>query len=257
MRLEVIGAGLGKSAQVEPLIQQPAFRKATRNMALAFAAADAALAVIDRETLPAHAPENALVLGTCFGELDTTREFLDGFYEQKLARPLLFQSSLHNATTGFLAIQLKLTGPSFTLTRGVSSGLAALELAAALCSSGACKTCLVLSVEARITGLETLLRPHQVQNEDDGAAALLIGVEGAAAALGAVPRAHLENADTLVPGFAGDFEVDATPQLAAPLATCPVNHLATSLLGSDAAQGQLDLQGHTEPRVLRWRRVAP
>jgi acetyl-CoA acetyltransferase len=254
MRLEVIGAGLGSANQVDALIQQPAFRKATRNMALAFAATEAALSTIARERLQVHAAQNALVLGTCFGELDTTREFLDGFYEQKLARPLLFQSSLHNATTGFLAIQLKLTGPSFTLTRGASSGLAALELAATLCSSGVCKTCLVLSVEAHITGLEPLLQGHQSSGADEGAAALLIGAEGAAATLGAVPRAYLENADILVPGLAGDCEVDTTAQLAAPLAACPVTQLAAQLASSTATRGQLPLQGGVE-RVLGWRRA--
>jgi acetyl-CoA acetyltransferase len=254
MKLAVFGLGLGAAHHVEALIETPAFRKATRNMALAFAAADAALSTIDRVQLQAQTSENALVLGTCFGELDTTREFLDGFYEQNLARPLLFQSSLHNATTGFLAIQLKLTGPSFTLTRGASSGLAALELAASLCSIDMCKTALVLSVEARITGLEPLLHSHGARGADEGAAALLIGVEGAAAALGATPVAYLENADALVPGHAGDSDLDATTQLAAPLATCPVTQLATQLLGATAAEGQLPLQG--EPgRVLRWRRA--
>ncbi len=255
MNLEVIGAGLGAAEQVDALLAKPAFRKATRNMTLAFAAADAALSRLNRENLHAVAAENALVLGTCFGELDTTREFLDGFYEQRLARPLLFQSSLHNATTGFLAIQLKLTGPSFTVTRGAGSGLAALELAATLCSSGMCQTCMVLSVEARITGLEPLLQPHQSSQADDGAAALLIGIEGAAQRLGSVPWAFLEEVDTLVPGFAGDSEVDAVPNLAAPLARCPVTQLAAALQKSDAARGQLALSGGTPERVLSWRRA--
>lgn len=254
MNLEVIGAGLGTAEQVDALLAKPAFRKATRNMTLAFAAADAALSRLNRENLHAVAAQNALVLGTCFGELDTTREFLDGFYEQRLARPLLFQSSLHNATTGFLAIQLKLTGPSFTVTRGVGSGLAALELAATLCSSGMCQTCLVLSVEAHITGLEPLLQPHQ-SSADDSAAAVLLGVEGAAQRLASVPWAFLEDVDTLVPGFAGDSEVDAVPNLAAPLAGCPVTQLAAAVLHSDAKQGQLPLQNGSHERAVRWRRA--
>lgn len=254
MMLEVIGAGLGTPEQVNALIEKPAFRKSTRNMALAFAAVDAALSSVDRQTLQARAADTAFVLGTCFGELDTTREFLDGFYEQRLARPLLFQSSLHNATTGFIAIQHKLMGPSFTVTRGASSGLAALELAATLCRSGLCKACLVLSVDAKVTGVEALLSPPQSARLNDGAAALLIGLEGTASGLGVLPRAHLAGADALVPGSAGDSEVDTIAELAAPLTACPVTQLACGILDAEASGGSLALPVG-DSRSLSWRRA--
>jgi acetyl-CoA acetyltransferase len=254
MMLEVIGAGLGTVEQVAALIERPAFRKSTRNMALAFAAVDAALSAVDRETLQVRAADTAFVLGTCFGELDTTREFLDGFYEQRLARPLLFQSSLHNATTGFIAIQHKLTGPSFTVTRGASSGLAALELAATLCSGGLCKACLVLSVDARVTGVEALLPQPQSSRLNDGAAAVLIGLEGTASALGVSPRAHLVGADALIPGSAGDSEVDTLAALAAPLSACPVTQLAYGILETQATGGSFELPAG-DSRSLSWRRA--
>jgi 3-oxoacyl-(acyl-carrier-protein) synthase len=257
--LEVLGVGVGTAEQVAPLAALPAFRKATRNMALAFAAADAAVDTVVRERLQARAPEIGLVLGSCFGELDTTREFLDGVYENGLARPVLFQSSLHNATTGFIAIQMQLTGPSFTVSRGSSSGLGALELCASLCFSGLCKACLVLSVEARVAELEPLFQAAQLQGTADqlrrgneGAAAVLLGGSGTAREMGLSPVAILEGVEALVPGSGGELAFDPEAGIDMPLNHCPVTELAQAIGSGEAQAGQL-----TDPaaRGVSWRRT--
>jgi hypothetical protein len=88
-----------------------------------------------------------LVLNSGFGELESTGGFLQALSETGLARPLLFQNSLHNSTTGFLAIQLGILGPVLTINHREEGGFQAFEAASVLIQSGQCQSCLVVTVE--------------------------------------------------------------------------------------------------------------
>ncbi|MES2855744.1 MAG: beta-ketoacyl synthase chain length factor [Bdellovibrionota bacterium] len=96
-----------------------------------------------------------LVLNSGFGELESTGDFLKAFSETGLARPLLFQNSLHNSTTGFLAIRLGLQGPVLTVNHREEGGRHAFETAETLIRAGTCEACLVVSVETVPAQFET------------------------------------------------------------------------------------------------------
>ncbi|RYZ87050.1 MAG: hypothetical protein EOP06_13375 [Proteobacteria bacterium] len=99
--------------EIELEKMDPAFRRATRNMALATLVTEKVL-----ESLPVHVQKDEIsfVVGTHFGEIDSTLEFLHGCYELNTARPILFQNSLHNSTLGFVSMRLGLTGPAMTVS---------------------------------------------------------------------------------------------------------------------------------------------
>jgi len=90
------------------------------------ALADAALALT-----AAEAEEAGAVVGTAFGNLAESEEFLRGLFARGPARanPLTFPNSVLNAAAGYVAIDLGLRGPNFTVCRGEASGEAALAVA--------------------------------------------------------------------------------------------------------------------------------
>ena len=49
------------------------------------------------------------------GELESTFEFLKGVSQRELARPFLFQNSLHHSTNGFTSQKFKLMGPTYSI----------------------------------------------------------------------------------------------------------------------------------------------
>jgi 3-oxoacyl-[acyl-carrier-protein] synthase II len=87
---------------------------------------DAALALT-----AAEAEEAGAVVGTAFGNLAESEEFLRGLFAKGPARanPLTFPNSVLNAAAGYVAIDLGLRGPNFTVCRGEASGEAALAVA--------------------------------------------------------------------------------------------------------------------------------
>jgi 3-oxoacyl-(acyl-carrier-protein) synthase len=88
-----------------------------------------------------------------------------------MARPLLFQSSLHNGTLGFLSIELGITGPSFTVSQHVQTREESIALGKSLIEMGMVERCLVVVVEA----FSPELRPAMEGNLIDGAEAFLLG----------------------------------------------------------------------------------
>jgi 3-oxoacyl-[acyl-carrier-protein] synthase II len=90
------------------------------------ALADAALALT-----AAEAEEAGVVIGTAFGNLVESEQFLRGLFAKgpALANPLTFPNLVLNAPAGYVAIDLGLRGPSFTVCRGEASGEAALAVA--------------------------------------------------------------------------------------------------------------------------------
>ena len=90
------------------------------------ALADAAL------ELAGSAAESAgVVVGTAFGNLSESEDFLRGLFAKgpALANPLTFPNLVLNAPTGYVAIDLGLRGPNLTVVRGEASGESALALA--------------------------------------------------------------------------------------------------------------------------------
>lgn len=90
------------------------------------AVGDAAL-----ELAGAVAESTGVVVGTAFGNLSESEDFLRGLFAKGPARanPLTFPNLVLNAPTGYIAIDLGIRGPNLTVVRGEASGEAALALA--------------------------------------------------------------------------------------------------------------------------------
>lgn len=100
--------------EIQDYVENPTFRKASSNMALASLAC---AKLLERHTL-VDKQELSFVLGTAFGEVASSLGFLKTQKEEGIARPNLFQNSLHNSTLGFVTIHLGLTGPAVTVSAG-------------------------------------------------------------------------------------------------------------------------------------------
>lgn len=191
MKLHVLAAGTARGKDLSKFAALPDFRKATANMVKCYAAI---------EPMLEHFPKlegAGLVLGSSYGELAVTTEFLNTLETQGIARPLLFQNSLHNATLGFLAIRLGITGPSMTVSHRHFTGENCLEAASLLLGSGT-PLCLVFSVESRVSELGPAMRQNypSVVELGEGAAALLLATEETARASGRPTLAVIDSVDT-------------------------------------------------------------
>ncbi|NJL25768.1 MAG: hypothetical protein HC902_11725 [Calothrix sp. SM1_5_4] len=173
--------------EIKTKVLPPSWRKATRNMILATLAMEQALAVAPGAAAAISAfGEGALIVGTNSGELETSADFLTTWSRMKMARPVLFQNSLHNATAGFAAIRFGLTGPSLTVSSGESTPGECLRLADDLLREGMCRACLVTLVEVH-KALADLIEVEV----GEGAVSLLLTDASTAAARGWTVRAEL------------------------------------------------------------------
>lgn len=170
-----MGRGKFDGGELEGFPVPPAWRKATRNMMMATASIERALSAVPGWMERAH-DDTGLVLGSNSGELETSSEFLITLSRTKVARPVLFQNSLHNATTGFASIHYKLTGPTFSVSSGKAMPREALSLAVSLLRENLCRACLVTLVEGH-----KLLSGFIQQEVAEGAATLLLANEDFAA----------------------------------------------------------------------------
>jgi hypothetical protein len=114
--------------------------------------------------------ELGLVLGSVSGELETTADFHLTLSRDNLARPLLFQNSLHNAMTGFVSIAQRLRGPTMTVSAGARTPMESLHMAETLMNESLCKMCLVSLVEVNLRMTELLHFPPV----SEGACSLLV-----------------------------------------------------------------------------------
>lgn len=178
MKILLMGYGRFAARDLEGYAVPPQWRKATRNMMTATLSMERALAHVPGWMERAH-EETGLVLGSNSGELETSSEFLTTLSRTKVARPLLFQNSLHNATTGFASIHYKLTGPTFSVSSGAQLPLESLEMARSLLSEGICRACLVTLVE-----VNRMLAGYIQQDVNEGAATVLLATDEFAAELG-------------------------------------------------------------------------
>lgn len=170
-RVFLLSSGIASDPSV--FASEVRYRKATRNMILANNSMEKTLAGISAESLLA---ECGLVFGSSHGELEVTMNFLRTLAESGLARPILFQNSLHNSTTGYLTMTWKIQGPMITVSNRHFTGEDTLETAMCLLRQGSCRFCLTTAVEARVTELCEPLRDTRLraQYSGEGAATLLL-----------------------------------------------------------------------------------
>lgn len=108
--------------------QNPVYRKATRNMLAADYVCQQVLKNFDRNSKN----DLGFILGTRFGELTSTLEFLTAFDEGRPLSPIHFQNSLHNSTLGFICINNQLTGPALTVSCGSNTEKSLMDTAEAI-----------------------------------------------------------------------------------------------------------------------------
>ncbi len=169
----LMGAGYSSESAVERIRMLPEFRKATRNMAMAYASLETLVAGMPAEVLRA----TGLVFGSSHGELETTKEFLKTLAEQKVARPILFQNSLHNSTVGFLAMKLGITAPTVTLSNGMHTAEDVFEAARMLLLDGMLDTVFVTVADGVVPELRSVMEMNHGPSGmglGEGAATLLM-----------------------------------------------------------------------------------
>jgi 3-oxoacyl-[acyl-carrier-protein] synthase II len=108
---------LADTAPLETYLNKRPLRRIDRFSRLALlgafqAMADADLGGVDPNRI-------GLVIGSGYGALTTTFKFLDSVLDDgdACASPTAFSNSVHNAAAAHISIQLKLTGPSLTLSQ--------------------------------------------------------------------------------------------------------------------------------------------
>jgi hypothetical protein len=169
----LIDAGFATESEVERIRMLPDFRKATRNMAMAFSSLEKLVAGIPADVLV----DTGLVFGSSHGELETTKEFLKTLAEQKIARPILFQNSLHNSTVGFLAMKLGITAPTVTLSNGMHTAEDVFEAARVLLIDGMLDSVFVTVADGVVPELRRVMEMNHSPSGmglGEGAATLLM-----------------------------------------------------------------------------------
>lgn len=125
-----VDSSILKLEEIKGFQDDPNYRRATSNMILAHQAC----AQILNNNPHIKKYDLSFVLGTAFGEVESSLNFLKTYKEEGLARPHLFQNSLHNSTLGFVTLQLGLTGPSITVSQGAETQIASERVASTLLS---------------------------------------------------------------------------------------------------------------------------
>ena len=196
MRIAILGTGTSNHHKLDPFTEiklKPSFRKASLNMKMGYQSIREACRNFS------HLDECGFVLGTSYGEIENTKEFLKNFATTGVARPILFQSSLHNGTLGFLALELSIFGPTFTVSQHHFTGEHALSLGIDLIRGGLVPACLVTTVDimspALLSILERMYPPHLKWK--DGAASFIISTETKAKEWGIKPLAFLDSVECM------------------------------------------------------------
>jgi 3-oxoacyl-[acyl-carrier-protein] synthase II len=122
-------------------------------------------------TLEGSAAEAAgVVVGTAFGNLSESEDFLRGLFAKgpALANPLTFPNLVLNAPTAYVAIDLGIRGPNLTVVRGEASGEAALALAFDTIVSGQSDVILAGGVDELAPVLRQIYADLKLLSPDDG-----------------------------------------------------------------------------------------
>ena len=166
MDLKILGQSIVMLDELKDFKAPPAWRKATQNMMLVCAAIERALMPLKSEFDKSRA-DFALILETSSGEVGASAEFIRDWSQSRLARPVLFQNSLHNATTGFASIVFGITAPTLTISARSEE---ALRTAETLLRGGLCRFCIIATAEVH-KKLAVLADKNDLQ---EGAAALIV-----------------------------------------------------------------------------------
>lgn len=182
--------GAGHCSDTQNFVSDPRFRKATRNMMMAFGAAQKAIAGFEGALT-----DCGFILGSSHGELEVTLQFLKTFAESATARPLLFQNSLHNSTAGFVSLSWRFTGPMLTVSNCYFSGEDAIDAGILMLNENQCRFCLVVGVEAKVPELIPGLLDAGLQNENwgEGAGAVLLASPQGVKDLKAKPLGEIDS----------------------------------------------------------------
>jgi 3-oxoacyl-(acyl-carrier-protein) synthase len=187
---------------------RPELRKATEQMLWAFAAASSCLEGVEyRESL-------GLVVGSSQGELETTKEYFRAYGREGVARPFLFQNSLHHSTAGMLSQLFGIRGAAATVSDAFFSGESALELAGSFLASGQCERCVVVGVDTLVPDLAPGVRARYPEGfvPGEGAAAVLLSSTSTGALAEIEAITFKKGAAALPP--AGFYDADAIERLA-------------------------------------------
>ena len=142
-----------------------------------------ALAVA-RQALGTHPVAGmGLIVGTGYGGLQATVDFLEGIAVRNagFGSPTAFHQSVHHSPAGQISLALKITGPSLTCTSREVSSEAALRQGLDLLAMRRCQTVLVVCSDEVVPALESAFKSFGAPwVPSEGAAAVLLGVEGGA-----------------------------------------------------------------------------
>ena len=207
MKLAVLSTALLKEVDLSVGADRPEFRKATRKMKYCLGVAELTLKRLPENLL--HQLQDieyknmCTILGTSMGEIEVTREFLVTLDQSGMARPILFQNSLHNAVNGFITMALGLRGPSITVSHRFMTSENALESAQLLMSPShpfGLVICSEIIVEDFMPGYSKIY-PQGVKLRD-GASAVFLATEDAVEKLGLEPLGWIKE---ITPGARGVF----------------------------------------------------
>jgi len=179
MTVGVLGAGVMRPADLAAEQIPPAWRKATRNMMLAVKSMERALLQAPM-LMERRRSGLGLIVGTNSGEIETSAEFITTLARSNMARPVLFQNSLHNATAGFASIHFGLTGPVFTLSDCERTPVEAVHLARVLLHEGLCSAVMITLVE-----VHKVMADYIGETLSEGACTLILGTPDFAFEMGA------------------------------------------------------------------------
>ncbi len=195
----VAAVGTAKKYECVDMDRDPSFRKATLPMMMAWRAVNKAL---DSVTAEAHSEDDkrnerknwGLVFGTSHGELAVTKDFLVTLATKGLARPILFQNSLHHSTLGFISLKLGISGPGITVSNHFFSGEDAVSTAIDLIEGGHCDVAVTVAVDTLVAGLEAALGQYYPGGhiKEEGAGCLIIANAAGLKRINAKPLAAFD-----------------------------------------------------------------
>ena len=195
----VAAVGTAKRNECVDMDRDPSFRKATLPMMMAWQALNKALKSVTTEArsddeIRANRKDWGLVFGTSHGELEVTKDFLVTLATKGLARPILFQNSLHHSTLGFISLKLGISGPGITVSNHFFSGEDAISAAIDLIEGGHCDVAVTVAVDTLVHGLEAALGKYYPggQIEGEGAGCLILANAAGLKRLGAKPLAAFD-----------------------------------------------------------------
>jgi hypothetical protein len=176
MNYEIVGIGESTAGDIQQLSGNRAFRKATRNMKLAYLALSDAMNEIEEGLKSISTERISLFITSGFGELEPTTKFLQGAMIDSKLSPTAFQNSLHNSILGFISTMFKLDGPCYTITNTYFSCENALDAALDTLGQEAADVAIVIGVDSIVRDIEdsmNFLYPSVTKMSEGGNAIIL------------------------------------------------------------------------------------